>query len=51
MDRKQKPHLNDQTLIPGTHEIWAVGAAGLEAHGAADFQRPVVSRRSLPHRP
>ncbi|MFG2440233.1 hypothetical protein [Streptomyces sp. NPDC048508] len=49
VDRKQELHLNDQTAIPGTHQIWAAGAAVLDAHGDANFQRPVVSRRSQPH--
>lgn len=47
-DRKQTFHVNDQAPIPGTYDIWAAGAAVLGAHGDANFQRPVVARRSQP---
>ncbi|OIJ65502.1 hypothetical protein [Streptomyces mangrovisoli] len=46
VDRKQKFRVEDQAQIPGTREIWAVGAMVLDAHGDANFHRPVIARRT-----
>jgi hypothetical protein len=46
-DRRQHFELYDLQRVPGTHEIWAVGAVGLPAlHGDAAFARGVVASYS-----
>ncbi|KAK1181708.1 hypothetical protein B7755_028340 [Streptomyces sp. NBS 14/10] len=43
-DRRQHFQLSDLQLVPGTHEVWAVGYAGVE--GDDDFMRGVIAAYS-----
>jgi hypothetical protein len=42
-DRRQRFHVSDLQLVPGTHEIWASGDVSVELSGDATFLRGVIA--------
>ncbi|MFI6281872.1 hypothetical protein [Streptomyces sp. NPDC050988] len=45
-DQRQRFHVNDLELVPGTHEIWASGDVSVELNGDATFLRGVIASYS-----